>query len=163
MKSMPPRQTEPPIGRQGLTLAIRVALRDLGAQLALLNLRVGDKLDLRAGDLQCLELIERLGPLSPATLARRTAIHPATLTGIIDRLERGGWVARDRDPADRRSVVVRVVRDRRAEVSRHYAGMQGRLTDICAGLDDEELAAVVGFLRSAVEAGRDATNELAGD
>jgi DNA-binding MarR family transcriptional regulator len=163
MKSMPPRQLEPPNGRQGLTLAIRVALRDLGAQLALLNLRVGDKLDLRAGDLQCLELIERLGPVSPASLARRTAIHPATLTGIIDRLERGGWVMRDRDPADRRSVVIRVVRDRRAEVSRHYAGMQGRLTDICAGLDEEELAAVAGFLRSAVEAGRDATDELAGD
>jgi DNA-binding MarR family transcriptional regulator len=163
MKSMPPRQTEPPTGRQGLTLAIRVALRDLGAQLALLNLRVGDKLDLRAGDLQCLELVERLGPVSPARLARQTAIHPATLTGVIDRLERGGWVMRDRDPADRRSVVIRVVRDRRSEVSRHYAGMQGRLTDICAGLDEEELAAVAGFLRSAVKAGRDATDELAGD
>jgi DNA-binding MarR family transcriptional regulator len=163
MKSMPPRQLGPPTGRQGLTLAIRVALRDLGAQLALLNLRVGDKLELRAGDLQCLNLIERVGPVSPASLARRTSIHPATLTGIIDRLERGGWVTRDRDPADRRGVVIRVLRDRRAEVSRHYAGMQGRLTDICAGLDEEELAAVAGFLRSAVEAGRDATDELAGD
>jgi hypothetical protein len=58
---------------------------------------------------------------------------------------------------------VRALRDRRAEVTRPYAGMQGRLSDICAGLDEEELVAVAGFLRSAVEAGRSATDELAGD
>src|SRR5580704_16190298 len=99
MKTMPPRAPDPSDGRRALTLAIRDALRDLGAQLALLNVRVGDKLELRAGDLQCLDLIDRLGPLSPGTLARRTAIHPATLTGIVDRLEHGGWVVRDRDPS----------------------------------------------------------------
>ena len=32
------------------------------------------------------------------------------MTGIIDRLERGGWIGRERDPADRRGVVVQPVR-----------------------------------------------------
>ena len=45
-----------------------------------------------------LELINRLGPLSPSALAKEAGLHPATLTGILDRLERGGWLHRERDP-----------------------------------------------------------------
>ena len=48
--------------------------------------------------------------------------HPATITGILDRLERGRWVARERDPTDRRAVVVRALRDRNAELFHLYSG-----------------------------------------
>jgi hypothetical protein len=83
---------------------VRQALRDLGADLLLLNYSVSAHLDLRATDLECLDLITRYGPLIPSSLARRAGLHPATMTGILDRLERGGWIERNRDPADRRSV-----------------------------------------------------------
>jgi len=147
--------------RPELTRAIRDSLRELTSQMALLNQRVGDRLELKPGDLQCLELIDRLGPVSPGALARRAGIHPATLTGIIDRLERGGWVVRDRGSVDRRSVRVRVVSGRGGEVLRLYSGMLRRLGDVCAGLDEAELEVVAGFLRRTAEAGRSATDELA--
>jgi DNA-binding MarR family transcriptional regulator len=78
-----------------------LSLRDLGAQLSLLNHSVGARLELKATDLECLDLITGHGPLSPSALARRAGLHPATLTGILDRLERGGWIERGRDPSDR--------------------------------------------------------------
>ena len=90
-------------------------------------------------DLDCLDLISRHGPLSPTALARRAGLHPATVTGILDRLERGGWVARDRDQADRRAVTVRALRDRGAEVLRLYSGMNASMDQICAGYTDTEL------------------------
>src|SRR5207344_1312045 len=110
--------TAPHRGR--LNRAIKESLRDLGAQLSLLNHSVGTRLDLKATDLECLDLITRYGPLSPSALARRAGLHPATLTGILDRLERGGWIERDRDPSDRRGVVVQAARGRGAEVLRLY-------------------------------------------
>jgi DNA-binding MarR family transcriptional regulator len=61
------------------------------------------------------------------------------MTGILDRLERGGWVARDRDPSDRRSIVVRALRDRNAELMRLYSGMNASMDQICAGYGDTEL------------------------
>jgi DNA-binding MarR family transcriptional regulator len=94
---------------------------------------------------------------------RRAGLHPATITGILDRLERGGWVARDRDQADRRAVRVRALRDRGAEVLRLYSGMNASMDQICAGYTDTELELLAGFLRRTAGAGQAATDALAGD
>src|SRR5258705_238961 len=92
--------------KRRLTNTIKESLRELSIQLSLLNHQVGARLDIRDVDLDCLDIVARTGPLNPSALARRAGLHPATMTGILDRLERAGWITRDRDPADRRGVVV---------------------------------------------------------
>jgi DNA-binding MarR family transcriptional regulator len=149
--------------RRRLNTAIKESLRELCIQLSLLNHQVGEHLDLKDVDLDCFELINRDGPLSPSALARRAWLHPATMTGILDRLERGGWVARDRDPSDRRAVVVRALRDRNAELIGLYSGMNTSMDQICADYGDTELELLADFLRRTANAGRSATDELAGD
>ena len=149
--------------RRRLTTAIKESLRELSIQLSLLNHHVSGRLDLNDVDLDCLDLISRHGPLSPSALARRAGLHPATITGVLDRLERGGWVKRERDQADRRAVTVRVLGDRAAEVLRLYSGMNASLDQICAGYTDTELELLAGFLGRTAGAGRTATDALAGD
>jgi DNA-binding MarR family transcriptional regulator len=149
--------------RRRLTTEIKESLRELSNQLALLNHHVGARVELKDVDLDCLELINRHGPISPSALARRAGLHPATMTGILDRLERARWVARERDPSDRRAVVVRVLRDRAAELFRLYAGMNSSMDEICAGYADAELELLAGFLRRTTDAGRVATEDLARD
>jgi DNA-binding MarR family transcriptional regulator len=149
--------------RRRSTTAIKESLRELRSQLSLLNHRVGERLELKDVDLDCLELINRHGPLSPSALARRAGLHPATMTGILDRLERGGWVARERDPADRRAVVVRTRRERGAELFRLYSGMNTSMDELCAGYSDAELKLIADFLRRTTDAGRVATDRLVGD
>jgi len=148
--------------RRRSTRAIKESLRELNIQLALLNHRVGARLDLKDVDLDCLELIARHGPLTPSALARRAGLHPATMTGILDRLERGGWVTRERDPSDRRAVVVRALRDRNGELLRLYSGMNASMDEICAGYGESELELLADFLRRTAKAGGRATDELAG-
>jgi DNA-binding MarR family transcriptional regulator len=151
--------------RRQLNRALKESLRDLGAQLSLLNHNVGARLELKATDLECLDLITRSGPLSPSDLARRAGLHPATMTGILDRLERGGWIDRDRHPSDRRGVVVRAAHGRGAEILRLYlvdSGMNDAIDQICAGYDNEQLELLGGFLRRIADAGRTAAGRLAG-
>jgi DNA-binding MarR family transcriptional regulator len=69
---------------------IRDLIRALRIQLSLLNYRVGSQLELKDVDLDCFDILDAYGPLSPSALARRAGLHPATMTGILDRLERGG-------------------------------------------------------------------------
>jgi DNA-binding MarR family transcriptional regulator len=149
--------------RRRTTAAIKESLRELSIQLSLLNHQIGARVELKDVDFDCLELINRHGPLSPGSLARHAGLHPATTTGILDRLERGGWVTRDRDPSDRRAVVVRAVRDRNAELFRQYSGMNTSMDQICAGYADTELELLADFLRRTTNAGRAATDELASD
>jgi len=147
--------------RRRLTRGVRESLRDVGVQLALLNHQVSARLELKGNDLECLDLLDRLGPLSPSALARRAGLHPATVTGILDRLERGGWIARDRDAADRRGVAIRTVRVRTADLLRLYSGMSASMDEICAGYSGDDLELLAGFLRRTAAAGLAAAEELA--
>jgi DNA-binding MarR family transcriptional regulator len=149
--------------RRRLITAIKGSLRELSNQLSLLNHHVGSRVDLKDVDLDCLELVNRHGPMSPSDLARSAGLHPATMTGILDRLERAGWVVRERDPSDRRSVLVQVRRDRGGELFRLYAGMNAAMDQLCATYSDEQLELLADFLRRTTDAGRDATEQLAGD
>ena len=160
MESVLPGDAEAGPHRGRLNRAVKESLRELGAQLSQLNHSVGTRLDLKAADLECLDLIARYGPLSPSALARHAGLHPATMTGILDRLERGGWIARDRDPADRRGVILRALRDRTTEVFRLYSGMNAAMDQICAGYEDDELELIADFLRRTADAGRTAVEEL---
>ena len=149
--------------RRRLITGIKESLRAMGTQLSLLNHQVGARIELKDVDLNCLDLLARDGPLSPTALARRAGLHPATMTGILDRLERGGWVVRDRDPdaPDRRGVTVRPLRERGADLYRLYSGMNASLDEICAGYDDAELELLAGFLRRTTHAGQSAAADLA--
>jgi DNA-binding MarR family transcriptional regulator len=155
--------SDSPGERRRLTAAIKQSLRALSIQLSLLNHRVGARVDLRDVDLDCLDLIVRYHPLTPSMLAKRAALHPATLTGVIDRLERAGWLAREADPADRRAVVLRPLRGRNAELVRLYSGMGSRMDEVCQRYGDKELELLADFLGRTAEAGKEATDDLKGD
>ena len=161
MSSKSSTESTPPHDRKRLISSIKQSLRVLSIQLSLLNHQVSEHLGLNDVDLDCLDLINRHGPLSPSALAQRAALHPATMTGILDRLERGGWVARERDPSDRRAVRVRALRDRNAELIRLYGGMNSSMTDICSSYTVAELAVLADFLGRTVDAGHGATERLA--
>ena len=161
MSSRPTSGRDDARGRRRAANAIKESMRELSIQLSLLNHQVGAHLELRDIDLGCLDTIARNGPLSPSALARRAGLHPATVTGILDRLERGGWVARERDPSDRRAVLVRALRDRNTEVFGLYAGMNASMDQILAGYTASELDVLASFLRRTTDAGLAATNDLA--
>lgn len=146
--------------RRRLTVTVKQRLRELRTQLALLNHQVGTRAGIKDVDLDCLDLISEHGPLSPSALAGRTGLHPATVTGILDRLQRGGWITRERDPeaADRRAVMVRALPEGNAELFRLYSGMSAEMDEICADYDERELQLIADFLRRTATAGQTATD-----
>jgi DNA-binding MarR family transcriptional regulator len=148
--------------RRQLTVAVKEAFRDLNIQLSLLNRRFGGRIELKDTDWTCLDLINRHGPLSPTALARRAGLHPATMTGILDRLERGGWVARERDPEskDRRAVTIRASRERNAELFEVFSGMNNRMDELCEHYSEANLEVIADFLRRTGEAGQKSAEEL---
>ncbi|HEU4749923.1 MAG TPA: MarR family transcriptional regulator [Acidimicrobiia bacterium] len=135
---------------------IQTGLREMTARLHQLNEAVGSHLDLLAGDLEVLDEIGRQGPLSPRDLVASSGIHPATLTGILDRLERGQWITRSPDPDDRRKVRIAARFDRAGEILRLYGPMNRSIAKLCAGFSPAELEVIRDFLQGVGEAASNA-------
>lgn len=57
-------------------------------------------------DLVCMCLLQLHGPATPGWLAEMTGLSTGAVTGVVDRLERAGYVSRAQDPQDRRRVIV---------------------------------------------------------
>jgi DNA-binding MarR family transcriptional regulator len=141
--------------------AAKQSLRELRIELAVLNHRVGSKIEIKDIDFDCLDVIIRHGPISPTALARRVGVHLATMTGILDRLESGGWIVRDRVENDRRAVLVRGVADKQRDIIRLYGGMNSALDEILDSYSNDQIELVVDFLTRCTEAGQQAADRFA--
>lgn len=140
--------------------AVKDGLRELRTQLAALNHRVGSEASLRDADLDTFDIIARHGPINPSALARLAGLHPATMTGVLDRLEAGDWIARTRDPADRRAIAVAANPAKTGDMLRLFAGMNHAMDAVCAEFDDAQLATIQSFLARAAQAGHESAELL---
>ncbi|OGQ13295.1 MAG: hypothetical protein A2138_28000 [Deltaproteobacteria bacterium RBG_16_71_12] len=77
-------------------------------------------------------------PLSMSTLAQRIDVALPAATGIVDRLERDGFVERLRDEGDRRLVLVRLTEQGKQMHGQAYEHMSTRLCQFLAALPETE-------------------------
>jgi DNA-binding MarR family transcriptional regulator len=92
-----------------LIAAFGRAMQEYQRAVDALDQRAADRLGLNRTDMRCLELLfgPEAGPLSPGELAVAAGMTTGGVTTAIDRLERAGYVTRERDAGDRRRVTVR--------------------------------------------------------
>jgi DNA-binding transcriptional ArsR family regulator len=148
-------------GREPLLGWLAMAGRDLSDAAVMFHTVVAEQLGLGASDWKTLGLLERQGPLTAGELSAQSGLAPASVTGILDRLEAGGWVRRRRDPADGRRVVVAL--DQAVLMSRQgdfFGGLMRRLADLYARYDDRELELLLGFMTEIARRQKEATAEL---
>jgi DNA-binding MarR family transcriptional regulator len=67
----------------------------------------------------------RAGALPLGKMGQRLQVHPTSITSIIDRLERSGFVVRRRHPVDKRAVLAELTDDGRAVVEAATADLVG--------------------------------------
>jgi DNA-binding MarR family transcriptional regulator len=139
--------------RQQLETELLLAMRKTGAVMQLLGLRAADRLGINPTDLNCMNIVALSGSMTAGELARATGLTTASITGVLDRLEEAGFVRRERDPADRRRVVVKLSDGPRLrEVGPVFAPMIQALQGALAGYDEGRLRTLLEFQRQLEEA-----------
>jgi DNA-binding MarR family transcriptional regulator len=110
--------------------AIQITMRTRRAAALLTELLTEVIVDhgLRAlGDYEVLSAMRRSStPLTPSELAERLLVTRAAITGRLHRLEGAGLIERRTDPADRRSLRLRLTRRGRALTDRVFRASQAR-------------------------------------
>ena len=130
---------------------IRTSVLRLVAEVCLRDHVASQRLGLGGTDSRFLTLLDVYGPLTPGRLAQLTGLTTGSVTGVIDRLERGGFVSRERDDADRRKVRVIPDPEATARLSAARSDRIDLLDDVLKGRDDDELEVIARFLGEIVE------------
>jgi DNA-binding MarR family transcriptional regulator len=89
--------------------------------------------------LWAIKIVAEAAPIKVSVLARRMYLHPATVVGILDRLEGRGLVTRSRSNADRRVVEIELTEQGKGLVAQAPEVAQGLLVKGLETLPDKEL------------------------
>ena len=145
---MPQKPKPQPPSRKESVRDLKLNLRSFVVELLVSSFESTEDVGLNPTDLGALCLLLLHGPAPAGRLAELTGLTTGAVTAVIDRLEKGGFVHRAVDPADRRKVIVtpdaeRVDRD----VFPHFPSLQrARVEAFYDDFSIAELSLITEFL-----------------
>ena len=132
--------------RAELAAEFGAAVRRTGSLFQLMGQAAADRIGINATDLNCLNILSFSGRMTAGELARATGLTTASITGVVDRLEEAGFVTRERDPHDRRRVVIQLVLERGLrDVARVFLPMVRAWQQMAERYTDDELKLIVDY------------------
>lgn len=151
-------------GKKGRPAGVDEELaRAFGAATVRFNSAIAERLGVGVTDQKCLEIVQgRDGGATPGLLAERTGLTSGAITAVLDRLEKAGFVRREKDPEDRRQVVVRLTAERAPELSALFEPLRRGWRELCGRRGEKEQALVSAFLQQATELFNKEAGELRG-
>ena len=104
---------------------------------------IAERLGLTVSDLECLDYLADVGSATAGQVAERTNLTTGAVTSMLRRLQQAGYVTAERDPADRRRVIVTLRPERIAELERPYERFAERAERLIEGYSVEEVKLLV--------------------
>ncbi|GAA1343700.1 MarR family winged helix-turn-helix transcriptional regulator [Saccharothrix algeriensis] len=129
--------------------------RESSALTTLFHSRAAERMGLSPTDGKCLDLAVRAEePITAGRIAELSGLSTGAVTGVIDRLERAGYVRRVRDPHDRRKVLVEVTAS--DEESAHlFIGARETLREVLSRFTPDEWEVLERYNRALIEVFRE--------
>jgi MarR family transcriptional regulator, organic hydroperoxide resistance regulator len=143
--------------RHDLVASFDREARRMGSMSTLHNHAVADFAGLHQSDQECIDLLDWTGPLTAGEIGAHLGLSSGAVTGLVDRLEAGGWVRRERDQHDRRRVYVHLSPERGADLWALYQPLAEAIERYRDSLPGRDLRVVVEFLEFANGTMADAT------
>jgi DNA-binding MarR family transcriptional regulator len=137
--------------------------REFSTSVVLFQEAIAAKLGLNATDYRCLELILRKGEMTAKALAEELRLTTGAITGIVDHLEKAGYLERLENPDDRRSVIIRPLITERAlekKLGDVMISYRAAMSKLFAKYSKTETAAIVDFLNEFAKVLRAQTSRI---
>jgi DNA-binding transcriptional ArsR family regulator len=153
----------PERARRRMESEFLLAVRRAGSVMQLLGAASAERIGINVTDLNCLNILALGGRMTAGELARRTGLTTASITGVLDRLEEAGFVRRERDPDDRRRVIVRLDAARgMRDVAPVFAPVVAAWRAVAEQYTEDELRFLLAFQNQLEQIMRDRLIELRG-
>jgi len=126
--------------------AILSVLRATDADLDRMDEAVASRLGISRTDIRCLDILSRGTEMTPSQLAAEIGLSTGATTALVDRLERAGFVSRERDSRDRRRIFLRVTNRAMKQVWPTFQGLVVGSTRLLHQFRRDELEIILRFL-----------------
>ena len=138
--------------------------REFATAIVMFHEAVGELVGLSSVERKCLDVLQRLGPVTAGAIAKHTGLTTGAVTGLVDRLETAGHVERTRDPTDRRRVVVRLRSNPQMDalMGAAFGPFVDDMAEIMARYDEAELRAITDWIRRTTDVLVANTRRIAG-
>lgn len=146
--------------RAAVTADVLSAGRKLSTAAVMFHTALAHRQGLTATDAKALDLIGRFGPLTAGDLGARAGLAPASVTGLVDRLEKRDLVRRVKDPADGRRVLVELNGAKLAAFAPLFDDLVREMHELAEEFSVEQLETIVRFLEEAARRQQAATARL---
>jgi DNA-binding MarR family transcriptional regulator len=115
--------------------------REMSIEAVMFHQALADELGLYITDHKCMDIIRRYGAMPAGRLGELTGLTTGAITGMIDRLEKAGYVRRTNDPKDRRKTIVEPVRNKKLErkIDMIFTPIHERMHKSLSSYSDNEL------------------------
>jgi DNA-binding MarR family transcriptional regulator len=133
--------------REAKVRELLAAMREQASRTLMFHQAVTDLVGLGPTDMKALDLARGEKYLTAGRLAEATGLSTSATTAVLDRLERRGFVRRERDPADRRKVVVVPTGRHDAELEPIFSRIADLTRQALDDYDEDQLALLVGFIQ----------------
>lgn len=134
--------------RARLLEAIAEEGRRSGTRSVMLHAVVADKLGLNHSDTKCADLIQgQEQPITAGRLAELTGLSTGAITGVLDRLERAGFIRREGDPQDRRRVVIRSTPECAPNLASVFTPLRDAIIGFSTRYSNDELRVILDFMQ----------------
>ena len=120
------------------------------------NAQMAERAGLGLTDMQMLHMLQLYGPSTPGKLGTWTALSSGGVTVVLDRLEKAGYVRREPNPADRRSLLIALIPARMRKLQSLYEEVESETRRLLATLPQGDLKAVIRFFE-VLQAARERT------
>jgi DNA-binding MarR family transcriptional regulator len=135
--------------------------RELSARTLMFHAAIAERVGLSATEHKALDLLSRSGSLTAGQLAEVTGLTTGAITGLIDRLEKVGFVRRERDSSDRRKVVIYPVIEKiEQEIVPLFVSMSQQTEILLSRYSEQELAIIQDFISRSIALLQAETNKL---
>lgn len=135
--------------------------RELNSRAIMFHHAVGERMGLSATEYKAADILRRFGSMTAGELADQTGLTTGAVTGLVDRLERDGFVRREHDRRDRRRVIVKPMdRGRFAEVEGLLSPLIDTMSGLFAQYSPDQKHAIADFATKAAEVFRQETRRM---
>ena len=146
--------------RAALLQELENAMRKASAQGTMFAKTVADRAGISSSDMDCMDFLNVEGRMTAGRLAELTGLTSGAITGVIDRLEKAGFVRRERDESDRRKVFIVPVPEKMMQMGRPYQLVQRAMAKQCEAYTDAELKFMIRYATEGYQSMLEATTQL---